>query len=62
MVTQLRELEGFGAKSRGDPDFYRKGRVFFQLSSNVYTDVDKQERTRARDKKTKETNFVGKPT
>ena len=36
------ELEVFGEKLRGHPDFYREkqqqSRVFFRLSFNIYTD------------------------
>ena len=34
----------------------------FRLKFNVYTDVDDKESARAREKKTTETNFVGKKT
>ena len=74
MATQM-ELEVFGAKSEGHlrekTTAQQQDRVFFRLSLkrsrlapglNVYTDVDNTERARVRDKKTKETNFVGKPT
>ena len=41
MATQM-ELEVFGEKLRGHPDFYREkqqqSRVFFRLSFNIYTD------------------------
>ena len=41
MATQM-ELEVFGEKLSGHPDFYREkqqqSRVFFRLSFNIYTD------------------------
>ena len=43
---------------------YNKNKAdsFFQLNFNVCINVDNRERARARDEKTKETNFVGRKT
>ena len=60
MATQM-ELEVFGAKS-GSHLIESLNRSRLAPGLNVYTDVDNTERARVRDKKTKETNFVGKPT
>ena len=43
-----------------DENNNNKADSFFRLNFNVYIDVDNRERARARDKNTKETNFVGK--